>query len=175
MQIKVMLVDDHLLFLEGLQYLLEIYGVDVVGKSRDGEEALVKAQILKPDIILMDISMPNSSGLEALARINAKLPHIKIIMLTTSERDEDLFHAMKLGASGYLLKNTDGKRLIEYLEDAMKGEMPLSPGLASRIIGELKRSQNKENCEVPNKQMIARPELTERQLEVLELIARGLT
>jgi two-component system NarL family response regulator len=101
---KVMLVDDHPLFMEGLQYVLNTYGIGVAGLAENGNEAIEQARILKPDIILMDIKMPECSGLDALKMIKAEMPDIKIVMLTTSEEDEDLFEAVKYGASGYLLK-----------------------------------------------------------------------
>jgi two-component system NarL family response regulator len=172
---KVMLVDDHFLFLEGLQYLLETYGIEVVGKARDGNEAVIKAHNLRPDIILMDIRMPNCSGLEAVKRISEELPEIKLVMLTTSEEDEDLFNAIKFGASGYLLKDTDAKKLVEYLENVENGEMPLSPGLAAKLMVEFRRSKVKNGSLTQNKPNTEKPELTERQLEVLELIAHGAT
>lgn len=104
MQMKLMLVDDHPLFLEGLQYLLKTHGIDVVGTANDGKEALIKCRTLNPDIILMDIRMPECSGIDALKLIKAEMPDVKIVMLTTSEEDDDLFEAIKCGASGYLIK-----------------------------------------------------------------------
>ncbi len=174
MNARVMLVDDHLLFLQGLQYLMETYGVEVVGKARNGEEALVKAKIIKPDIILLDIRMPECSGLEVLKQIKKEMPDTKVIILTTSEDDEDLFTAMKYGASGYLLKNTDGKKLIQYLEDIGNGEMPLSPGLTAKLLLEFKRS-SEASSHINHKDNILKSELTDRQLKVLELVARGET
>ena len=176
MQMKLMLVDDHLLFLEGLQYLLETYGINVVGKAKNGREALIKAQILRPDIILMDIRMPEYGGLDALKLIKAEMPDIKIIMLTTSEEDEDLFDAIKFGASGYLLKNTDAKNLIDMLSDIENDEVPLSPGLASRLLREFKRSS--ESDKVPSQQTSdckEKSKLSPRQLEVLKMVAKGTT
>jgi len=176
MQTKVMLVDDHLLFLEGLQYLLETYGISVVGKAKNGREAFIKAQILKPNMILMDIRMPECGGLDALKLIKAEMPDIKIIMLTSSEEDEDLFDAIKFGASGYLLKNTDAKNLIGMLSDVENGEVPLSPGLATRLLNEFKRSN--ESDYIPSQKSDCCEErniLTDRQLEVLEMVAKGRT
>jgi two-component system NarL family response regulator len=174
MKKTLMLVDDHLLFLEGLQYLLETYGMNVIGKARNGREAFIKAQILKPDIILMDIRMPECSGLDALKLIKARMPEIKIIMLTTSDEDEDLFDAIRLGASGYLLKNTDAKDLIRMLSDM--DEVPLSPGLALRLLDEFKRNSMEKNVflqrDIGNMKI---NNLTERQMEVLEMVAGGKT
>lgn len=176
MKMKLMLVDDHPLFLEGLQYLLETHGICVEGTAGNGREALAKARILKPDIILMDIRMPGCSGLDALKLIKAEMPDIKIVMLTTSDEDEDLFDAVRYGASGYLLKNTNAKELINMLTDLENNEPPLSPGLAAKLLREFKR--NSENGFVQPHQTSASEEkakLTERQLEVLEMVARGTT
>jgi two-component system NarL family response regulator len=176
MQLKLMLVDDHPLFLEGLQYLLETHRIEVVGVAHNGRDALQKARILKPDIILMDIKMPECSGMDALKLIKAEMPDIKIVMLTTSEEDEDLFEAVKYGASGYLLKSTNAKALVDMLSDLEKGEAPLSPGLAARLLREFRRSGVYEHKSSPhhvegNKEGL----LTARQLEVLEMVAKGLT
>jgi two-component system NarL family response regulator len=176
MQPKLLLVDDHLLFLEGLQYLLETYGIEVVGKAKNGREAMMKARILKPNIVLMDIRMPESNGLETLKLMKEEIPDIKVIMLTTSEEDEDLFNAIKYGASGYLLKNTDAKQLIEMLNNLERDELPLSPGLASRLLKEFKRSSELVQRSSEKESGIKKNyELTFRQLEVLEMVARGIT
>lgn len=169
MNMRVILADDHSLFLEGLQYLLETYGIEVLGKAKNGYEAIEMAKLLKPDIILMDIRMPKCDGLEAVKSIKKELPQIKIVMLTTSDDDEDIFNAIRYGASGYLLKDTDAKKLVEYLKDVQNGEMSLSQGLATKLIQEFRR-ENKENDAIPDKS-----ELTDRHLDILELIARGLT
>ncbi len=174
MKIKLMLVDDHLLFMEGLQYLLETNGIQVEGKAKSGREALIKARILNPEIILMDIRMPECTGLEALKLIKAELPEIKIIMLTTSEEDEDLFDAMKYGASGYLLKNTDAKELINIIEQVYRNEATISADLATKIIHELKISGTREAKALPaNTDIQERTLLTDRQLEILEMVAEG--
>jgi two-component system NarL family response regulator len=173
---KLMLVDDHSLFLEGLRYLLETYGINVVGMAKSGREALEKARVLKPDIILMDIRMPDFSGLDVLRVVKAEMPDIKVVMLTTSEEDDDLFDAVRFGASGYLLKNTDAKELVNMLSELKKGEVPLSPGLAARLLREFRRSS--ENDMKPLHHALEETEiahLTKRQLEVLEMVARGAT
>jgi two-component system NarL family response regulator len=173
---KLMLVDDHSLFLEGLRYLLETYGINVVGMAKSGREALKKARVLKPDIILMDIRMPDFSGLDVLRVVKAEMPDIKVVMLTTSEEDDDLFDAVRFGASGYLLKNTDAKELVNMLSELKKGEVPLSPGLAARLLREFRRSS--ENDMKPLHHALEETEiahLTKRQLEVLEMVARGAT
>lgn len=176
MNSKVMIVDDHKLFLEGLGYLLEAYKVEVVGKAKNGSEAITKARILKPDIILMDIMMPEMNGLDALKLIKTEMPDIKILMLTTSDDDDDLFEAIKHGASGYLIKNTDGKDLIIKLLQVENGEIPLSPGLASRILLELNKKY--DNSDKNKKKSVTdgkHEKLTDKQLELLKLIASGKT
>lgn len=173
---KLMLVDDHSLFLEGLQYLLETHGINVAGTAKNGREALVKARVLRPDIILMDIRMPECGGLDALKLIKAEMPDIRIVMLTTSEEDEDLFDAVKLGASGYLLKNTNANDLIHMLSDLENGEVPLSPDLATKLLREFRRNYvNDNNFSNHTTEVVKREDLTERQLEVLEMVAKGAT
>lgn len=177
MQMKLMLVDDHPLFLEGLQYLLKTHGIDVVGTAYDGKEALIKSRTLKPDIILMDIRMPECSGIDALKLIKAEMPDVKIVMLTTSDEDDDLFEAIKCGASGYLIKNTTAQALVDMLSELEKGEVPLSPDLASRILIELRHGGvNDHTLSSPHiAEDTQSGQLTERQLEVLEMVAKGIT
>ncbi|MBB2184666.1 response regulator transcription factor [Lachnospiraceae bacterium MD1] len=176
MQMKLMLVDDHLLFMESLQYLLEMNGIQVVGKARNGTEAVVKARGLKPDIILMDIIMPECSGLEALKLIKAEQPDIKIVMLTTSEEEEDLFDAIKFGASGYLFKNTDAKELITTLEETYRNEASISHHIAQKLMEEIKLySQDEEPHLKEGTESGEGYPLTDRQREILALVAEGKT
>ncbi|MTI54805.1 MAG: response regulator transcription factor [Geosporobacter ferrireducens] len=171
---KLMLVDDHPLFIEGLQYLLGTHEIDVIGVANNGREAFEKASILKPDIILMDIRMPGGSGLDALKLIKAEMPDIKVVMLTTSDEDDDLFDAVKCGASGYLLKNTNAQNLVDMLSSLEKNEVPLSPGLAARLLKEFRRNtSNQMTQEISEDAMHG--QLTDRQLEVLEMVAKGVT
>lgn len=165
-EMRLMLVDDHLIFLEGLQYLLGTYGIEIAGTAGNGREALEKARALKPDIILMDIKMPGLSGLDALKLIKAEMPDIKVVMLTTSEEDEDLFNAVKCGASGYLLKNTNAKELVGILSDIEKGEASFHPELAAKLLKEFRSRDTGKTMQ--------NEELTMRQLEVLELVAKGI-
>lgn len=176
MKMKLMLVDDHPLFIEGLQYLLGTYGIEVSGVANNGNEALVKVRILKPDIILMDIKMPGCSGIDVLKLIKAEMPEIKIVMLTTSEEDEDLFDAVRYGASGYLLKSTNARELVGMLSNLEKGEVPLSPGLAARLIKEFRRSSTNKGKILENSMEAGKEVgLSARQLEILELVASGMT
>lgn len=173
---KLMLVDDHPLFLEGLKYLLETYGISVVGTAQNGREALVKARVLRPDTILMDIRMPECGGVDALKLIKAELSDIRVVMLTTSDEDEDLFDAVKYGASGYLLKNTNAKELIAMLSDLENGEPPLSPGLAARLLREFRRTSGGERrSSLYTLDGKKKENLSERQLQVLEMVAKGIS
>jgi DNA-binding NarL/FixJ family response regulator len=170
---KVLLVDDHLLFLEALQNLLAARGIEVAGTARDGLDALDRARALRPDVILMDIGMPRCDGLAATRAIKAELPDVKIVMLTVSAEDEDLFEAIKSGASGYLLKSLDANQFFELLSDLERGEVALSNGMAARVLEEFARQAGRAEpaTEVGEEDT---PGLTPRQREVLTLVARGL-
>lgn len=165
---RIMLVDDHPLFLEGLQNLMQTRDIQVVGTARDGMEAVQKAETLQPDVILMDVVMPCCNGLTATRLIKAKFPDIKIVMLTSSESDQDLFEAVKSGACGYLLKNLNATELFNMLKSLQQGETPWSPGLAERILKEF------ENQEITDSDPGENFQLTERQMEVLKLVAQGM-
>ncbi|MEW6258485.1 MAG: response regulator transcription factor [Thermodesulfobacteriota bacterium] len=169
---KVLLVDDHPIFLEGLKNLLILRGIDVVGTARDGWEAIEQAGLLLPDVILMDIIMPGCDGLAATRVIKARHPGIKIVMLTMSETDDNLFSAIKSGAFGYLLKTEDTDRLFMLLEGLMRGEVPLSRGLAGRILGEFAQRTPSDSFERADHVGEA---LTPRQIQILTLVAQGLT
>ena len=173
---RVLLVDDHLLMLEGLSNLLKAYGIEVAGAASDGLEAVALAQQLHPDLILMDIRMPRCDGLAATRQIKAAQPEIKIVMLTTSAEDQDLFEAVKSGASGYLLKSMSGAAFIEALQGLEQGVPPFSPGLAARLLDEFARlSQAEGQPAAPAAGETGPDRLTGRQLEVLRLVASGLT
>ena len=123
---RVLLVDDNRLMLEGLRNLLEVHDVQVAGMAADGQQAFDLVRTLKPDVILMDIRMPRCDGLTATRLIKAEMPEMKIIILTTSSDDQDLFEAVKSGASGYLLKSINADTLIESLIQAQDGIPPFS-------------------------------------------------
>ena len=171
---RVLLVDDHPLFLEGLQNLLATRDIEVLGTAHDGLEALAKARALRPNVILMDIGMPRCDGLEATRAIKAELPDVKIVMLTVSAEDEDLFEAMRSGASGYLLKSLHAGRFFDLLSELARGEVPLSNGLAARILDEYARQARRAES-VTSLGGDDTPQLTPRQREVLRLVAQGLT
>lgn len=170
---KILLVDDHPLFLDGLNTLLTIRGYDVIGIARNGQEAIELARSLKPEVILMDIEMPGINGLTATRMIKAELPDIKIVMLTMSNDDDALFAALKSGACGYLLKTEETDKFLELLSGLMKGESPLSGTIAGRVLHEFAKHgwSSKSNGKLDNEE----PFLTPRQIEVLTLVTQGLT
>lgn len=168
---RLVLVDDHPLFLDGLHSLLASHGIDVVGTARDGAEALEAARTLRPDVILMDIQMPRVDGLAALRLIKAELPEIKVVMLTVSAEDQQLFDAIKWGASGYLLKAQRTADFFTLLDGVQRGEVALSPGLAGRILQEFReRSTAARGTGARNGDS-----LSAREVQVLTLVAQGLT
>jgi len=169
--IGILIVDDQALFREGLASLLMTQpDMRVVGEASDGEEAVTKAEQLRPDLILMDIRMPRVDGLEATRRIRPVLPNAKIVMLTISDVAQELFDAMRSGASGYLLKNMKARRLFEEIRGVMRDEVALSPYLAGRILKEMTRQREYE--------AVAKGielGLTAREKEVLAHVVEGLS
>ena len=168
--IRVIIVDDHALFRRGLQMVLEVEDdIDVVGEAGDGAEAVAKAEETVPDVVLMDVRMPKRSGLEATRAIKEILPNTKILMLTISDEEADLYEAIKAGASGYLLKEISIEEVANAVRAVNAGQSLISPSMASKLLNEfasmVKRSD--ERAGVPA------PRLTERELQVLKLVARG--
>lgn len=179
---RILLADDHQLFISGLKNLLTAAGLEVVGTASDGAEALVKVRELRPEVVLMDIRMPGCDGLTATRRIKAEFPEVKIVILTMTDDDETLFEAVKSGASGYLLKNLEAEEFLELLAGLARGETALSPGLAGRLLHEFafKREEPEASRRLPSEESPDDSEqplrmLTPRQIEVLTLIARGLS
>jgi DNA-binding NarL/FixJ family response regulator len=165
---RILLVDDHPLFLDGLKNLLTGRGLEVVGTAHNGQEALEQARCLQPDTILMDIEMPILDGITAARLIKAELPDVHIIMLTMSAEKDNLFQAVKNGASGYLLKTQATESFFQQLLQITQGEVPLSSGLAMQLIREFERQDSPETSDTQE-------QLTGRQIEVLKLVAAGLT
>jgi DNA-binding NarL/FixJ family response regulator len=164
---RVLLVDDHNLVRNGLASLLVAHNIAVAGEASDGLEALERARQLKPDIILMDINMPRCNGLEATRLIKTEIPNTKIIILTVSEDEENLFEAIKSGAEGYLLKNIKSDEFLRLLDGVTKGEAAISPIMAARIIDDFAQRTTGQ------KEESSKGELSDREKEVLELVRRG--
>lgn len=171
--LRVVLVDDHSLFRAGIASLLGMRkGVKVVGQAESGERAVDLARQLIPDLVLMDVHMPGIGGIEAARQIRAALPQVKVVMLTVSDQDHDLFEAIKNGAHGYLLKNLEPGELYDYLEGIARGEAPISRTMAARILNEF-AAQATRAREVPAPEPY--DDLTPREREVLSLVAGGAT
>ena len=163
---RTVLVDDHALFRDGVASLLLAWGHEVVGQAADGNQAIEMVDETSPDVVLMDVRMPNVSGIEATAEIKARHPEVAIVMLTVSEEAADLFRAIKAGAQGYLLKNLEAPQLRSMLEGVARGEPAISPGTAARIIDEFLRTRE-GTAPAPTQR------LTDREVQVLELVTDG--
>lgn len=150
--------------------LREEQGFDIVGEARDGREAIEKARELMPDLILMDVSMPHMNGIEATRRIKEELPYVKIVMLSASDEDSDLFEAVKNGAQGYLLKDMEPGELFDMVRGSFRGEAPISRRTARKILGELSRHPLPPRGGHPFQE-----KLSPREQEVLEHLTKGQT
>jgi DNA-binding NarL/FixJ family response regulator len=167
--IRVLLADDHSLFRKGIASLLSAErDFQVVGETANGREAFEKARELNPDIIIMDLLMPEMDGLEATRRIKAEMPQARIVILTVDEEDHNLFEAVKSGAQGYLLKKIDPPALFETIRSVIRGEASISRTMASKLMGEFSRQAR--GAASPEGRG---PEPSQRETEVLELVSRG--
>jgi len=169
--IRVVVVDDHTLFRDGLSaILMNVPDIDVVGEAGTGREAVTQVETLAPDVVLMDISMPDLNGIEATQRILAVKPDTGIIMLTMLEDNDSLFAAMCAGARGYILKGADKAEVLKTIRAVAGGEALFGPAIASRLTSLFQNSREvAHQNEVPS----PFPDLTDREREVLELIAAG--
>ena len=179
--LRVLLVDDHPLFLEGLQNMLLTKGIQVIGVAHDGLEAQELAFSLRPDLILMDIQMPHCDGVEATRKIKSALPDVKIAMLTIAGDSDTLFSALKFGADGYLLKNLNSDLFLEQLAALARGEVVLAPEVASKVLAEFMQLKEQAAILKPQTKPTLSPEktlfnlLTPRQQEILKFVAQGMT
>jgi DNA-binding NarL/FixJ family response regulator len=170
-RLRVLVCDDHALFRRGLQMVLEQEDdLELVGEASNGVEVVTKAQELMPDVILMAVRMPKRSGIEAATEIKETLPHVKILMLTISDDEADLYEAIKAGASGYLLKEIPIEEVADAIRSVWAGQSRISPSMASKLLSEF-AAMSKASEDKP--QMPA-PRLTDREMEVLRLVAQGL-
>jgi two-component system NarL family response regulator len=168
--IRVLICDDHALFRRGLVMVLESEpGIDVVAEAEDGEEAARQAEEAAPDVILMDVRMPKMTGIEATRAISDVVPTAKILMLTVSDEEEDLYEAVKAGATGYLLKEISIEEVANAIRAVMTGQSLISPSMASKLLSEF------NNLAKAAQQKVLAPRLTDRELQVLKLVAQGMS
>ncbi len=168
--VRVVVVDDQELFRRGLTMLLGIeQGIDVVGEASNGAEGVALVVSTVPDVVLLDVRMPKQSGIEACVAIKEAVPTTKIIMLTMSDDEADLYEAVKSGASGYLLKDSSIEEVAQGIRVVADGQSLISPSMAAKLIDEFKTMSKPERTAGPALK------LTERELEVLRLVARGLS
>ena len=161
--IRVLIGDDHTILRQGLRRILaEDPDLTVVGEAANGEEVVDRALELAPDIVLMDVQMPGLSGIEATRRIRAVQPGIRVLMLTVSDRDEDLFGALRAGARGYLLKSAEAQEVLDAIHRVYRGEAILPPTLTARVLDEFAAPTPKPE------------DLSQREVEVIRLLAQGL-
>jgi DNA-binding NarL/FixJ family response regulator len=167
--IRVLVVDDQELFRRGLTMLLNVEtDIEVVGEAADGASAVGLATDMAPDVVLMDVRMPKQTGIEACTAIKDASPHARIIMLTVSDEEADLYEAVKNGASGYLLKDSSIEEVAQAVRVVADGQSLISPSMAIKLLDEFKQMSRTDRSSVPT------PRLTERELEVLRLVAQGL-
>ena len=168
--IRVLIVDDHALFRRGLVGVLEMEkDIDMVGEAGDGAEAVDIAAETMPDVVLMDVRMPRRGGIDATRQIKENSPHTKILMLTISDEEADLYDAIKAGANGYLLKEIPIDEVAGAIRRVNAGESTISPSMASKLMSEFATMVKKSD----EKPQAAQPRLTEREMEVLKLVAKG--
>lgn len=166
---KIILADDHALFRDSLKSLLTAHGIEVLAEASGGEDAVALARRLQPDIVLMDLDMPDMDGLAATRAITTDMPDVKVVILTGSLDDHDLFEAIKAGAEGYLQKELEIKPFLELLDGVARGEPALTPRLARKLLSEFAKPQD---AAWPGKNPDA---LTAREQEVLETMVGGTT
>ena len=172
--IRVLIADDHERFRRGLRMVLEAEeGIEVVAEAADGGEAVKRVEELAPDVILMDVRMPTMTGIEATRMIREAFPATRIIMLTVSDDEDDLFDAVKAGANGYLLKEVSIEEVADAVRAVMQGQSLISPSMAAKLISEFgslaRKADEPDTTAVPSP-----PSLTDRELEVLKRVATGM-
>jgi DNA-binding NarL/FixJ family response regulator len=171
--IRTMIVDDHALFRRGLEMVLASEpDIELVGQASDGTEAVEKAAESLPDVVLMDIRMPRSNGIEACRAMKEAAPSAKIVILTISDEEEDLFEAIRAGASGYLLKDIPLDEVADTVRAVHGGQSLINPSMAGKLLTEFAALAKRDDEE--RAQELPAPRLTEREMQVLKLVARGM-
>jgi two-component system, NarL family, response regulator LiaR len=166
-KIRIFVADDHIIVREGLRALLSTEpDVDIIGEAADGKEAVTAVRALRPDVILLDLVMPQMSGLDVIVAVTQENPQARILVLTSFSDDDKVFPAIKAGALGYLLKDSSPQELIQAIRDVYHGEPSLDPNIALKLLREFKE---------PTDQPPAPESLTDREMKVLSLVSRGLT
>ena len=175
-KLRVLLVDDHHMFLLGIRSIvLEDEGIEVVGEAYNGQEAYEKTKELQPHIVVMDLNMPVCDGLEALKRIKADMPEVKVIILTVNDRDENLFEALRHGASGYLLKNILPQELTTFIHMVQRGEAIISGTMALKIFQYFSQREQSNVTTEKTKDKKETDLLTRREKEILQEVMIGAT
>ena len=165
---SVLIVDDHAFFRAGLRSLLDEHGFPVVGEAESGEAALALIERRRPDVVVMDLSMPGMSGVEATRELTSRFPSIAVLVITVSASEADVLDALEAGAAGYLLKDSGPEEIVRALQAALDGDMPLSPRVAGLIVERTRRARRGELATGAAEQLSA------RELDVLRLLAEGL-
>lgn len=176
--IRVLIVDDQDVVRHGLGVILSHQaGIEVAGYAADGQEALEQAAALQPDVALMDLKMPRMNGIQATRQITRQFPAVKVVALTTYDGDEWVFDAIRAGASGYLLKDSDGAEIVAAVRGAVAGQVRIDPAVAGKVLSEFKRLAGPAGWPAPARSPDPAPfpleELTERELSVLQELAQG--
>ncbi|NMC12439.1 MAG: response regulator transcription factor, partial [Chloroflexi bacterium] len=165
--IRVFIADDHIVVREGLRALISTEpDIEIIGEAADGKKAVAGIHALQPDVILLDLIMPQKNGIEVIMEVTQENPRARILVLTSFADDEKVFSAIKAGALGYLLKDSSPQELIQAIHDVYHGESSLDPTIALKLLREFKK---------PAEQLPAQEPLTEREINVLSLVSRGLT
>ncbi|MGH9165110.1 MAG: response regulator [Acidimicrobiales bacterium] len=168
--VRVLIADDQALFRKGLCVVLSTEdAIEVVGEAENGEEAVEQARELAPDVVLMDVRMPRLDGIEAARQIRAEVPTTKILMLTVSDEEDDLYEAIKAGANGYLLKEISVEEVAQSIRAVMRGQSLITPSMASKLLVEFNALVKRVN----ERTQLPGPALTNREIEVLRLVAKG--